>query len=104
MSVSTYLACGVLLSKKVSSIKANADYLALTNPLEYLLTSSLYSGAELSGDLLDILKRTPSQPSATVSERPPVLQVLFECALYLIPLDECDSWFVCLPLADVCSE
>ncbi|USP74004.1 hypothetical protein yc1106_01278 [Curvularia clavata] len=60
---------------------------------KYLLTCSLHSGAELSGELLDILKQPPSQPSVALSERPLLLQVSFEGALYLIPLDECDSWF-----------
>ncbi|KAF1971018.1 hypothetical protein BU23DRAFT_198232 [Bimuria novae-zelandiae CBS 107.79] len=60
---------------------------------KYIMTCSLHSGTELSGELLDILKRPPSQPSAVVRDRPQVLRVILENALYLIPINECDSWF-----------
>lgn len=53
------------------------------------------SAQDISGERTKFVPKVPSQPS-NASHFPQSVQVLIDNRLYILPLSQCDSWFVSL--------
>jgi hypothetical protein len=61
---------------------------------EFMITSANgLSAADVSGDRTKLVPSIPAQPS-NASNFPQSVQIIIDSRLYILPLSQCDSWFV----------
>lgn len=91
--------CLIVADSKIFKFVRQSNLLLVTYTFnsEYILTCVKDLSAEqiLAESLTVKHLPAPSPPAIGTSILPPVLQVLHENRLWLLPMDQCDTWFVC---------